>query len=107
MGWATYAMQRLQAGEQVRIRPHGGSMRGKVNSGDEVLLRPCMTEELKVGDVVLVRVSGQIYLHLIKAMDQNRVLIGNNVGGTNGWTGRSKVYGVAIEIDGRRVKKPS
>lgn len=40
MGWANFAIAALQKGETVKIRPHGHSMRGKVNSGDLVTLEP-------------------------------------------------------------------
>ncbi len=105
MGWTTYAMERLLKGQKVTIRPHGHSMTGKVNSGDEVNLEPCPEIDLRPGDVVLVRVKGTIFLHLIKAIDGDRVLIGNNRGKLNGWTHRSKVYGLAVEIDGRSTSR--
>ena len=105
MGWARFAMERLQAGETVTIKPHGNSMRGKVESGDEVLLAPCPQEQLQVGDIVLVRVAGNIFLHLIKAMDARRVQIGNNRGKINGWAHKSKVFGVAVEVAGREVRE--
>ena len=74
-------------------------MRGKVNDGDLVTLEPCKPEDLSAGDVVLVRVRGKDYLHLIKAKDGSRFLIGNNRGGTNGWVGHNCIYGVAIKIE--------
>ena len=53
-----------------------------------------------VGDIVLVRVHRTDYLHLVKAVDRGRFLIGNNRGGVNGWVGRQALYGRAIQIDG-------
>ena len=74
-------------------------MRGKVNDGDLVTLDPCIIADLKPGDVVLVRVKGNIYLQLIKARDGDRFLIGNNRGGINGWVGPNALYGVATKIE--------
>ena len=74
-------------------------MRGKVDDGDLVTLEPCDPAEVAVGDVVLVRVRGTDYLHLIKAIDGERFLIGNNRGGTNGWVGRHALYGRAVRIE--------
>ena len=74
-------------------------MKGKVNDGDLVTIAPCKYEELSVGDIVLVRVKGNDYLHLIKAIDQKRVLIGNNRGRINGWVGHNCVYGIATKIE--------
>ena len=99
MGWAKYAMEKLQRGEIAKIHPRGDSMTGKVNDGDFVTLEPCNPDDLDVGDVVLVRVRGQIYLHLIKAKSKGRFLIGNNRGGTNGWVNGKAIYGVATRIE--------
>ena len=57
-------------------------MRGKVDDGDLVTIEPCAADALSVGDIVLVRVRGTDYLHLVKAIDRGRFLIGNNRGGT-------------------------
>ncbi len=100
MNWATFAIEKLQAGQQAQVRPRGHSMTGKVNDGDLVTLQPCAPEQLKVGDIVLVRVKGHIYLHLIKAIDQKRFLIGNNRGGINGRVGPHAIYGRAVSIEG-------
>jgi|SRR5215207_1994158 len=100
MSWAKFAIEKLKKGETVRIRPRGHSMKGKVNDGDLVTVAPCNPEELSVGDIVLVRVKGHDYLHLIKALDQGRFLIGNNRGRINGWVGHNCVYGIATKIEG-------
>ena len=71
-------------------------MRPRVLSGALVTLEPVGVDDLAVGDIVLCRVRGKVYLHLVKAKSDGRVLIGNNRGGINGWT--RAVYGRAIEI---------
>lgn len=97
MGWATAAIGKLQAGEQVLIHPRGNSMRPLVNSGDPVLVDPDISN-LKKGDIVLCKVRGRQYLHLVKALEGQRVQIGNNKGHINGWVGINSVYGKAIKI---------
>jgi phage repressor protein C with HTH and peptisase S24 domain len=89
----------LQRGETVQIHPHGQSMRPKVRDGARVTVAPCRADALKVGDIVLVRVRGRVYLHLIKAVDGRRFLIGNNHGGINGWVGPQTIYGIATRIE--------
>jgi hypothetical protein len=74
-------------------------MRGKVNSGDLVTLEPTQPENLKVGDIVLVKVHGNVYLHLIKAINGPRFQIGNNRGGINGWVGANCIYGIATHVE--------
>ncbi len=38
MGWATFAIEKLQKGETVQVRPGGHSMTGRVNHKDRVTL---------------------------------------------------------------------
>ncbi len=102
MSWASAAIERLQRGETVTIPPRGHSMTGKVDDGDRVTLAPASRRELVVGDIVLVRVHGHVYQHLIKARQGERLLIGNNRGGINGWGGRHAVYGVAVRVESGR-----
>jgi SOS-response transcriptional repressor LexA len=101
MSWAKYAIEALRDGKTAQIRPRGHSMKGKVNDGDLVTVEPCDPDQLAVGNIVLVRVKGKDYLHLIKAVNQGRVLIGNNRGGTNGWVGRNCIYGIATRVESK------
>ncbi|MGI8922617.1 MAG: S24 family peptidase [Fimbriimonadales bacterium] len=102
MGWADFAKEALAKGQTAVVKPRGHSMTGKVNDGDIVTVSPVDTSTLLVDDIVLVRVKGRDFLHLIKAIDGERVLIGNNRGGVNGWVGKGCVYGKAIAIENRR-----
>jgi phage repressor protein C with HTH and peptisase S24 domain len=99
MSWAKKAKEALLRGETIQIRPRGNSMQGKVESGALVTLEPVDKTRLRKGDIVLVRVRGRDYLHLIVAKQGSRFLIGNNKGGTNGWVGPQAVYGIATTIE--------
>ena len=99
MTWAKFAIESLRKGETVKIRPRGHSMRGKVNDGDLVTLEPCDSSTLQPDDIVLVKVRGRDYLHLIKAINGARFQIGNNRGHINGWVGANSIYGKAIRIE--------
>jgi SOS-response transcriptional repressor LexA len=99
VSWASFAISVLGQGQSVQVRPRGHSMTGKVNDGQLVTLTPCDQATLKVGDIVLVRVKGNVYLHLIKAINQQRFLIGNNRGGLNGWVGPQAIYGLATKVE--------
>ena len=72
-----------------------------VKSGAEVTLQPLM-QAPKPGDIVLVRVSGNVYLHLVKAVEAQRFQIGNNRGHINGWVGAKAIYGLATKINNQR-----
>lgn len=99
MSWALFAKEALRRGETVQVKPRGHSMRGKVDDGDLVTLEPVAPESLAVGDIVLVRVHGRDYLHLVKAIDGGRFQIGNNRGGINGWVGPNGIYGKAVKVE--------
>jgi len=101
MSWADRAITELQAGKIAVVIPHGNSMRPKVAGGARVTLEPVAVGDVVAGDIVLCRVKGNVYLHLAKATrgsgtDQT-VLIGNNRGGTNGWT--QAIYGRAVTVE--------
>lgn len=102
MGWATRYIQELKDGNIVMFRPRGSSMRGKIESGQQVKVFPTQLiptdPKISVGDVVLCKVHGAEYLHLIKAIRGDQYQIGNNRGGINGWTGINNIYGLVIEI---------
>lgn len=93
MGWATGYIDKLLAGETITCKPRGNSMQPKIKSGQECTVEPVNTDDLKVGDIVLCRVKGREYLHIVKAIDGKRFQIGNNRGGINGWIGPNSIYG--------------
>ena len=100
MGWASGHISKLQNGETVQFRPSGHSMTGKVNHKQLCTVAPTSIGDVSVDDVVLCRVNGSEYLHLVKAKDGNgRVLIGNNRGRTNGWT--KAVFGKLVRVEDR------
>jgi hypothetical protein len=100
MSWADRAIEELRGGRETWIRPHGNSMRPKVLSGARVRVAPIEDpSSLARGEIVLVKVNGNVYLHLVSAADNARVQISNNRGRVNGWVARGAVYGRAVEID--------
>ncbi len=106
MGWAEKYIQKLADGEEVSFRPKGNSMVPKINSGDLVTVSPDVLDEDNPpakDDIVLCKVKGREYVHLVKAIkgegDKRRFLIGNNKGGTNGWIGLSAIYGKVINVE--------
>src|SRR5690348_1376465 len=99
MGWVNDARRELAAGRTVQIRPVGGSMRGRVESGQSVTLAPVDPSEVRVDDVVLVEWKGNFLLHLVKAVRDGQFLIGNNLGKINGWVSTSAVLGRVIGVE--------
>lgn len=100
MGWATGYIEKLKAGETVQFRPRGNSMKGKVQSGQLCTVEPVVdTSSLEQGDIVLCKVSGSEYLHLIKAVRTGQYQIGNNRGGINGWCTRGSIFGKCTKVE--------
>lgn len=94
MGWADRYIAELQAGRPVTFRPRGHSMTPRIRSGDLCTVVPVASDaDLAVGDVVLCRVRKAQYLHLVRAVEGARFLIGNNHGRVNGWIGRAGIFG--------------
>jgi len=100
MGWATAYIAKLKNGEAVQFRPRGHSMAGKIESGQLCTVEPvkdCLS--LRKGDIVLCKVNGAEYLHLIKAVNGARFQIGNNRGRINGWIGANSIFGKCVGIE--------
>ncbi len=100
MGWATSYMQKLKNGETVSFRPRGHSMKGKIESGQLCTVEPIEDfASLQKDDIVLCKVNGREYLHLIKAIQGSRFQICNNRGLINGWVGTNSIFGKLIKIE--------
>lgn len=69
----------------VKVSPKGNSMKGRIKSGQEILL--VKEKSYGVGDAVLAKVKGKFYVHIIKATrGKDEFQIANNKGFVNGWT---------------------
>jgi len=99
VGWALHYIDKLRQGETVFFRPRGHSMTGKVESGQLCTVEPTDPDILKVGDIVLCKVRGKEYLHLIKAIQGQRFQIGNNRGRINGWVTANAIFGRCSKIE--------
>jgi hypothetical protein len=68
-------------------------MSGKIESGQLCTVEPVDPATLAVGQIVLCRVRGREYLHVIRAIQGSRFQIGNNRGRINGWITATNIYG--------------
>jgi hypothetical protein len=99
MGWATGHIAKLRQGLTVSFRPRGSSMTGRIASGQLCTVAPVEdATSLRVDDVVLCKVGGAEYLHLIKAIQGPRFQIGNNRGHINGWVTARSIYGKLVGL---------
>ena len=99
MGWALHYIAKLKRGETVSFRPRGNSMSGKIESGQLCTVEPVKIETIEVGDIVLCKVNGREYLHLVKAIQGPRFQIGNNRGRINGWITANSIFGRCVKIE--------
>jgi hypothetical protein len=68
-------------------------MSGKIESGQLCTVEPVDPTGVKVGDIVLCKVRGREYLHIVKAIQGPRFQIGNNRGHINGWITAGSIFG--------------
>lgn len=90
----------LRGGETCKVTGIGNSMTPILKSRQPVICEPVTDEvTLKKKDIVLCKVRGHHYLHLIHAVKNDKeYLIGNNHGHMNGWISRNQIYGKVVEI---------
>jgi peptidase S24-like protein len=95
---------RVSTGAVVEFRPSGSSMVPLIRSRQLVTVAPVDPPKVEVGDIVLARVAGTVYLHRVSAVDRPkaRVQISNNRGRINGWTSYDRVHGICVAVDGIR-----
>ena len=74
-------------------------MSGRIESGQLCTLVPAEHDQLSVGDIVLCKVKGKEYLHIIKAIQGARFQIGNNRGFINGWVARNAIFGRCTKVE--------
>lgn len=100
MSWATHHIAKLLEGETVSFRPRGNSMKPRINSGELCVVRPLAEDEMpQPGEVVLCKVRGSQYLHIVKAIrGDDDLQIGNNQGHINGWTKLKNIYGILVSV---------
>jgi translation initiation factor IF-1 len=99
MGWASGYIEKLKKGETVSFRPRGNSMSPRIKSGQLCTVRPVNSSELQEGNIILCKIRGTEYLHLVRARQGDRFQIMNNHGKINGWIGASSIFGLLIKIE--------
>ena len=74
-------------------------MEGRIESGQLCTVEPVDTATLVINDVVLCKVNGAEYLHIIKDIKDGKYQIGNNKGHINGWIEPSYIYGKLTKVE--------
>ncbi len=93
MTWYKTALKELSEGKDVALINRGESMRGLIEDGQIVILGPVSHDDLKIGDIVMARLrKGRFIVHLIQDIGERKYLIGNNIGGFDGWVTPDAIY---------------
>jgi hypothetical protein len=93
-------VERLKNGETVQFRPKGGSMSGRIESGNLVTVEPLSdATTLLEKDIGLCKVRGSHYIHLLGAIRGDQYQISNNRGFVNGWITRNAIFGKCVKVE--------
>lgn len=80
-------------------------MQPRIESGQLVTVQPVGDHAVdvslvRVGDVVLCKVDGRQWLHLVTAIGSDgRYQISNNKGHVNGWCSPGNIFGVVVTVE--------
>lgn len=86
--------EHLQNGETCIVVGYGNSMTPKLMSGEAVIMEPVKEDTvLHKNDIVLVKVNGRYYCHLISAIRGKSYQISNNHKHVNGWVSKKNIFG--------------
>jgi hypothetical protein len=99
MSWVKEALGEINKGNLAKIRPFGGSMRGRIESGQLVTLKPTSYNEVEINDIVFIHWKGNYLLHLVLDKKNDTLKIGNNIGKINGWVSSESVIAKVISIE--------
>jgi hypothetical protein len=77
-------------------------MTPRIKSGQLCTVAPLKAEDLErldPGTIVLCKVNGKQFLHLLSAKRGKQAQISNNHGHVNGWTRFDHVYGYLVSVE--------
>ena len=90
----------LKEGQTVKFRGHGNSMQGRIESGQLITVEPIGDREIEVGNILVCKVEGRLWVHLCTAIgNDGRYQISNNKGFINGWTTYKNIFGIVVKIE--------
>ena len=98
MSWVKDALKTLKEEEQCDIRPLGGSMKGRIESGQLVTIKRIEGNDVQIDDAIFIKWKGNYLIHLAKDITETEILIGNNLGKINGWISKKDVIAKVIKV---------
>jgi hypothetical protein len=90
---------KLLQGETCLVQGFGNSMTPILKSAQVCEVKPIDDHsKLSKGNIVLCKVNGHVYLHMISAIRGNQFQISNNHKHVNGWITAPNIFGVVTKI---------
>ena len=75
-------------------------MTPKIRSGELCTVEPIADHgTLEPGDIVLCKLNGSQYIHLVSAIQGPRFQISNNKGHVNGWVTAKSIFGRLVKVE--------
>lgn len=108
-GFAELCSDFLTMGKSVRFTAHGSSMHPLVRNGDILLVEPSWNNSLRVGAIVLCRVSsGRVVVHRVIHKRRNQhefvyLIQGDNIKESDGWFSSKDIIGKIVSIERQGV----
>lgn len=91
--------QKLKEGQTCIVQGFGNSMMPLINSGQIVEVVPVKeSDKLQLGDIVLCKVKGRYFLHLVSALRGNQYQISSNHNYVNGWVTVKSIFGKVTRV---------
>lgn len=90
---------KLREGTTCIVQGFGNSMLPLIHSGQIVEVVPVQeSDNLSLGDIVLCKVKGRYFLHLVSAIRDKQYQISNNHKFVNGWITKNSIYGKVTKV---------
>ena len=100
----SFSMTCLQAGLRIRFQARGASMSPAIRDGETVYVKPASEDNLRSGDIVLVKCDRGFRLHRLIHVDAGRdvfITRGDCGQQDDPTVGRAQILGVAVAKDVR------
>jgi len=94
-----HTARKLLNGETCLVQGFGNSMVPILKSGQVCEVSPILDySDLSKGNIVLCKVRGHVYLHLVSAIKGKQYQISNNHKHVNGWITKNGIFGKVTKI---------
>ena len=98
--WLKLILNELSQGRRVQLVGRGNSMYPKIKDGETITITPIDNNELKINDIVFVRIAKKYLTHQILKIENGLMTISNIKGKIDGIVSVSSIYGIVTRVGG-------